>query len=134
MKRSSWLTLVGIAGLVAVLAALRGTRDDAVSPGPQAGTTLPAILDFGRGTCVPCRQMMPILDELRDAHAGVVEVRYCDLGDPASAERARELGIKLIPTQVFLAADGSEVFRHEGFFAREAIDAKLAELGWIPRR
>ncbi len=38
-------------------------------------------------------------------------------------------GIKLIPTQIFFAADGTELFRHEGFFATEDILAKWRELG-----
>jgi len=37
--------------------------------------------------------------------------------------------IGLIPTQVFFAADGSELFRHEGFFGRDDILAKWRELG-----
>ena len=136
MNRRSWITLGCIAGLVAVLGLARrgATPDPAGEPVPAQAAALPAILDFGRGTCVPCRQMMPVLDELREAYAGVVEVRYLDLAEQHNAERAREFGVKLIPTQVFVAADGAEVFRHEGFIPREAIEQKLRELGWTSSR
>jgi thioredoxin 1 len=35
----------------------------------------------------------------------------------------------MIPTQIFYDADGNELFRHEGFYAKEDILAKWAELG-----
>jgi thioredoxin 1 len=35
----------------------------------------------------------------------------------------------LIPCQLFLDANGGELFRHEGFFSKEEILAKLKELG-----
>jgi len=38
-------------------------------------------------------------------------------------------GIRIIPTQIFFDAEGNELFRHEGFFAREDILAKWKELG-----
>ena len=36
-------------------------------------------------------------------------------------------GIKMIPTQIFFAVDGTELFRHEGFMSREDIAAKWQE-------
>jgi thioredoxin 1 len=38
-------------------------------------------------------------------------------------------GIRVIPTQIFYDAKGKELFRHEGFFSKEAILAKWKELG-----
>ncbi len=37
--------------------------------------------------------------------------------------------LRVIPTQVLFDASGKEVFRHEGFFAKEDILAKWKELG-----
>jgi len=135
MNRRSWLTLGAIAAIVLALA-LRGGREQAPRDDarPSSVTALPAILDFGRGTCLACRKMMPVLDEVREAFRGLVDVRYLDLAEASSTERARKFGVKLIPTQVFLAADGNEMFRHEGFLPREEIEQKLVELGWIPAR
>ena len=36
----------------------------------------------------------------------------------------------MIPTQIFYAADGSELYRHTGFYAREDILGKWQELGY----
>jgi thioredoxin 1 len=35
----------------------------------------------------------------------------------------------MIPTQIFYGADGKELFRHEGFYAKKDILAKWRELG-----
>jgi thioredoxin 1 len=35
----------------------------------------------------------------------------------------------VIPTQIFFDAEGKELFRHVGFFAKEDILAKWKELG-----
>ena len=98
MNGRSWTTLAGIAVVVAVLALWRGGGDGAPEGGgaaPGGATELPAILDFGRDTCVPCKKMMPVLDALRDAYAGVVDVRYYDLREPANAEYAKDFQVKL---------------------------------------
>jgi thioredoxin 1 len=36
----------------------------------------------------------------------------------------------MIPTQIFFDADGNELFRHEGFYARADMLAKWQELGY----
>ena len=40
----------------------------------------------------------------------------------------QQYGIRVIPTQIFFAADGKELFRHEGFFSKEDIVAKWKEV------
>ena len=42
---------------------------------------------------------------------------------------ARLYGIEMIPTQIFYDANGKELFRHIGFFAKDDILAKWKELG-----
>jgi len=71
--------------------------------------------------------MAPILEELKTEYEGRLIVEFIDIyADPASAEKH---GIMVIPTQIFLDADGKELFRHEGFFAQDEILAKWKELG-----
>ena len=128
--------LVGIVAVVAALGAFRTWRDGMASHADTAAdeapvAALPRLLDFGRGTCVPCKRMMPVLDELATRHAGRVDVQYLDLSQPANQERAKQLGVRVIPTQVLLSADGTEVARHEGFWALEEIEERLASLGWV---
>ena len=86
------------------------------------------MVDFGRGECIPCKMMKPILEELASEYEGKVEILIIDVDDYGDlAQRCR---ISLIPTQIFYNASGKEVYRHEGFMAKEDILAKWKELGF----
>lgn len=90
-------------------------------------TGRPVVADFGRGICIPCKMMKPILDELKEHYAGRAEVLIIDIDEyPAVTQR---VGIRAIPTQIFYGAQGREFHRHEGFMPREDITARLAEMG-----
>ena len=88
---------------------------------------LPRLVDLGAGKCIPCKMMAPILEELKETYAGRMDVVFIDVWENPDA--GKEYGINLIPTQIFYDAAGTELFRHEGFLAREDILAKWKELG-----
>lgn len=91
------------------------------------GPALPRLLELGSVDCIPCQKMAPILEELRQEYAGKLDVVFADVfKNPSLAEK---YGIQLIPTQILFGADGKELFRHTGFFAKEDILAKWNELG-----
>lgn len=107
---------------------------EAVSRIPESNTVataeqpLPRLLELGSETCVPCKAMAPIIDELRETFAGQLTVDFIDVKkDEAAADPYK---IRLIPTQIFFDAQGSELFRHEGFIARADLLAKWSELGY----
>lgn len=88
---------------------------------------MPMLVDLGKGTCIPCKKMKPILDELKIEYEGKAIVKVIDLRyDRRAASRYR---IRLIPTQIFYDADGNEVYRHEGFMDKQSIKMKFAEMG-----
>lgn len=88
---------------------------------------LPRLVDLGSTTCIPCKQMAPILEELRQEYEGQFAVEVIDV---RMNRTAGELyGIRVIPTQIFFDATGKERFRHEGFMAKADILAKWGELG-----
>jgi thiol-disulfide isomerase/thioredoxin len=88
---------------------------------------LPRLIDLGADKCIPCKMMAPILEELKEEYKGVFEVMFIDVWkDPQSG---RQYKIRVIPTQIFLDGSGKELFRHEGFYSREDILNKWAELG-----
>ncbi len=93
----------------------------------QPAMKLPMLVDLGKGTCIPCKKMKPILDELKTEYEGRAVVRIIDLRD--EPKEASRYGIRLIPTQIFFDAEGKEIFRHEGFLDKQAIKAKFAEMG-----
>jgi peptidylprolyl isomerase len=87
----------------------------------------PTLAEFGSNTCLPCKQMKPILEELAVEYEGELNVAIIEVYD--NMELSREYGIMAIPTQVFFAANGKEVSRHTGFFAKEDILYELKSMG-----
>jgi thioredoxin 1 len=93
-----------------------------------AGDSLPTLVDLGSEKCMPCRMLAPVIAEIKDETAGRLTVVYHDVWkDPAPA---REYGIYGIPTLIFLDENGKEIFRHMGYWSKEAILDKWKELGY----
>ena len=91
------------------------------------GKALPRLVDLGGTKCIPCKMMAPILEDLKKTYAGKMDVVFIDATE--KPDEAKKYGMKIIPTQIFCDAAGKELFRHEGFIAREDILAKWKELG-----
>ncbi|MBT3193000.1 MAG: thioredoxin family protein [Verrucomicrobia bacterium] len=121
--------------IVVLLICATGVVLVAKSRKPETGATasflpsggLPHLVDFGSGTCRPCKMMAPILEELKRAHAGTFEVTFIDIRKTPDARE--QYGIRLVPTQIFYDAAGKELFRHEGFFSEEEILATWKKHG-----
>ncbi len=81
------------------------------------------FLELGAESCVPCRMMKPIMQDIAAEYHGVVEVIFHDL------YRDREIGqrwnVRVMPTQIFLDSEGREFFRHEGFYPKEELKEML---------
>ena len=130
--------VVGLAALVAVVLLSRhkgsSPATDKTEPpegpvqAPRIGAGLPRLVDLGSVSCIPCKMMAPILEELKKEYAGRLQVDFIDVWKNPAA--GKPYGIRLIPTQVFLAPDGKELWRHEGFLGKEEILAKWKELGY----
>jgi len=134
IPRWIWLlTVVALAVGVYVMrpAANSGSEADtdaaAIAADQQSAAALPRLVDLGADKCVPCKMMAPILAELKTEYAGKFGVEFIDVWKNEGA--GAKYGIKVIPTQVFFAADGTELFRHEGFYGKEDILAKWRQLG-----
>ncbi len=89
----------------------------------------PALYEFGAKTCIPCIQMQKVMTELKASHGDKLEFRmiYAD----EEKDLFRQYRIMLIPTQVFLNAEGQEVDRHIGPLTKEEVLKKLKELKLI---
>lgn len=115
--KSNWLK-VSVAITVMLVIAL------AVSVGNAANTKkpakqLPKLLDLGATKCVPCKMMVPVLDELKKEYKGQLDVQFIDVWkNPDSAKKYK---VQSIPTQIFFNAKGKEVYRHVGYFPKDDI-------------
>jgi thioredoxin 1 len=119
---------VGVVALATVF--LSCTKQDAPqnAAGGEAQIT---FIELGSVTCIPCKQMKPVMASIEKRYAGQVKVIFHDVWkDKRPAEQYQ---IRLIPTQVFLDKDGKELLRHEGFFAEAEIDKFLASQGVKPK-
>lgn len=96
---------------------------------PVYATPLPKLVDVGADKCIPCVKMAPILYNLREDFAGQLEVVFVDAWK--DRQQAAEYAVRLIPTQIFYSEDGTELYRHSGFFGRQDILNKWQELGYI---
>ncbi len=95
--------------------------------GSKASTGLPRLVDLGATTCVPCKMMSSVLDELSAEYKGKLSVEFIDINENSAA--AQRYNIRAIPTQVFIDAAGKEFFRHEGYYPKEDILTKYKEHG-----
>ena len=133
------VTVVAIVGALVWRTQHADTRNDAPpvnapeaarqgDPAAESPAALPRMVELGSDTCASCRAMIPVLEELREQHAGELEVVFIDVWK--FPDEAKPFEVRIIPTQVFLAPDGAELARHEGFFAANAIRERWASLGF----
>ncbi len=96
---------------------------------PEKPAALPELWDFTAEWCPPCKTQNPILHEVEKEFAGTVEVRVIDVDQ--ERELAGKFGIRVIPTQVFLDAEGKELSRHSGVMSRDSIVGRFKAHGFI---
>jgi thioredoxin 1 len=86
----------------------------------------PMVVDFGSNSCIPCRQLRPVLQKIRKDYTGKLEVLIIDIRN--NQKLASDYQIQVIPTVVFFDPAGKEVFRHQGFMSEEKVKEQLAKM------
>lgn len=66
---------------------------------------IPIMIDFGADSCVPCKEMAPVLKELNADYQGKVIVKFVDVWKDQSL--AEGFPVEVIPTQFFFDKDGN---------------------------
>jgi len=85
------------------------------------------VLDLGAGTCIPCKMMKPIFEELEKEYEGKANILLLEISD--YRDIANKYKVRVIPTQIFFDKSGNQYWRHEGFLSKEEIIKKLNESG-----
>lgn len=118
-----WALVIGVFGLLSQGYA----ADPKINLQTLMAKRVPVLLEFGRGWCIPCKYMKPILDDTSKAYAGKAIVMTVDMD--ANKDLVRDFRVRMMPTQVFLMPDGKEFFRNEGTLEREQIAQVFAKMG-----
>ncbi|HBA70685.1 MAG: thiol reductase thioredoxin [Geobacteraceae bacterium GWC2_55_20] len=121
-----WLTVMSLLlGATIAHAELPSSNDAAIRAALSSGR--PTVADFGARTCIPCKKMAPILEELNRELKGKANVTFTDVW--ATTGLAQDYRVQMIPTQIFFDARGKEVKRHMGFMSKPDILKELKAAG-----
>ena len=114
--------------LTICLMLLLGCNASSTIPLEQAlSSGTPTLAEFGRGICIPCKAMKPILEELAAEYKEELNVVIIEIDE--HRDLTRQYGIMAIPTQIFFDNNGQEIMRHMGFWPKEEIIAQLKKMG-----
>lgn len=134
-KPSKWMQIGVVAIIVFVIAAIFIYKNASkpeqkpinASLTQSTNKKLPRLVDLGAGTCIPCKEMAPILEELKKEYEGRVIVDVIDVNE--SPKEASKYGIRVIPTQILFDAEDKEVGRHEGFIPKADLIKAFEQVG-----
>ncbi|HHB76049.1 MAG TPA: thioredoxin [Desulfobulbus sp.] len=84
------------------------------------------MVDIGSTSCIPCKMMEPVLENLTKEYKGRAAILFVDVKKDMAT--ARKFDIRAIPTQIFFDTSSKEVFRHAGFLDQKTIEGKLNTL------
>ncbi len=87
----------------------------------------PVLVDFGANSCLPCRQLRPVLKEIAAEYSEKAKILVIDVYKYQNL--AREHKVLMLPTLVFFDSEGKETFRNVGLMEKEKIVGKLKEIG-----
>ena len=85
------------------------------------------FIELGADRCIPCKAMQPVMREIAQEYKGTIQVVFYDVWK--TPKYAKDYGIQMIPTQVFIDKNGKEISRHVGFYAKDEIIKMLKEKG-----
>ncbi len=142
MNRTTLAALLLTLALASAQGSPAGAADapPAAPPGPNPITALspaeltaalqggkPVVMEFGGETCIPCRQMQPVLQEIRTDLDK--KGRVHNFWIQTHPEVARQFKVMAMPTQIVFDSKGTEVFRHIGVLPLPEFRKALKEKG-----
>ena len=94
------------------------TMYEAVKKAPHYKVT---FIELGSVRCIPCQKMQPIMKSIREKYPTQVNVIFYDVWTKEGHPFAQQYNIDVIPTQVFLDANGKGFYRHQGYFPEDEL-------------
>ncbi len=121
------LALIMILTCMLLVTSCTGSSKSAMPFEQALSSGKPTIAEFGRGICIPCKAMKPILEELAVEYRYKLNVVIVEVDE--QMDLTRQYGIMAIPTQIVFDSGGREITRHIGFWSKEEIIAELKTIG-----
>jgi thioredoxin 1 len=123
-----------LGGILMIAVAFSCGGESGAEGGPSAAKGGPlkgkvTFIELGSVSCIPCKAMQPIMDKVRNTLSDQVEVIFHDVWTDKGQPYASIFKIRVIPTQVFLDAEGREFYRHEGFLPEAELLKVLKAMG-----
>lgn len=94
---------------------------DAINPLVLSEDQKVTFMELGSVECIPCKAMIPVMDQIRSELGDQVNVVFHDVWTDEGKPYTKEYELQVIPTQIFFDSNGIEYFRHEGFFPAEEL-------------
>lgn len=82
------------------------------------------LIEFGSTGCTVCKQMEPVLEEVRKLENPKVNVVFLNIMHPENLPQMKFFGVSAVPMQILLDKQGKEFFRHYGFISAADLVAK----------
>lgn len=88
----------------------------------------PVLLCIHSQTCIPCKAMEALLEEIEPEFKGRVPFVKVPVDDPQEQSLVEEYKIELIPTTFLLDRHGKPIQKHVGVWPKEELVAELQRL------
>jgi thioredoxin 1 len=85
------------------------------------------FLEFGSVGCVECKKMEKVMQQVRTRYNDRVNVVFYDVRMKENKKIVKHYGVEMIPVQVLLDRNGTEYFRHTGYFSPDSLAIKFNE-------
>jgi thioredoxin 1 len=121
--------LILIASLILLGSCAKTDHDPSPPSKTVTSSAKVTFIELGSVNCIPCIKMQGVMKEIEREYQDQVRIVFYDVWTDAGKPYARQYGIRVIPTQVFLDQNGNEYFRHEGYFPKEELVQVLRQKG-----
>lgn len=69
-------------------------------------TQKPKLLGFYAKWCAPCKTIEPLINKIESKYSETIDVIHVDVDDPKNLALVSEYSVSILPSVVFVAADG----------------------------
>ena len=94
----------------------------------SGGQQLPSLVFFQSDVCPYCKEMKPLVDQIRSAHRGELKVVYATLEDERGKELADQHGILGFPVVLLLDAEGERANLLRGVVPQPTLEQAVTDL------